>query len=173
MVDRLDPCGEQPIQLGQVGDLGEAVLGELDQELVAHGAEKPFDLAAALGAPGCGVHQLDAQAGARPQQPRVHKGRSVVHVDRAGDATGGQRRAQRYRQPHGVLVEAEPGCHHRPGPVVEEGEQIRLAPAEMWTVQGVTAAVVPLPLSPTYKTMLPSFSESVRMPETLLLAHPP
>jgi hypothetical protein len=58
--------------------------------------------------------------------------------------------AGRYRQAHGVLVEAEPGGHHRPGPVVEEGEQIRLAPAEVWTVQGVTdpQLVAPIGLEP-------------------------
>ena len=52
VVDRLDPGGEQPVQLGQVGDLpsGLAVAGgDLDDELAVHGAEEPLDLAPALG----------------------------------------------------------------------------------------------------------------------------
>jgi hypothetical protein len=40
VIDRLHPGGEQPVQLPQAGD----VLPDLDQELVADGAEEPLDL---------------------------------------------------------------------------------------------------------------------------------
>jgi len=44
----LHPGDQQPVQLGQVGDAAGFVAGELDQELLADGAEEPLDLAAAL-----------------------------------------------------------------------------------------------------------------------------
>jgi hypothetical protein len=73
VIDRLDPGREQPGELGQTADARGDLLGDLDQELLAHGAEKPFDFPSALGPAGRGVHQLDAQAGAGAQQPRVDK----------------------------------------------------------------------------------------------------
>jgi hypothetical protein len=55
VIDTLDPCGEQPVHLGQVGHppSGLAVAGgDLDGELTVHGAEQPLDLPAALGLSG-------------------------------------------------------------------------------------------------------------------------
>ena len=60
VVDGLDPGGEQRVQLGQVGDRAAgavAGVGDLDQELLADGAEEPFDLPAALRA-GPGVEWM-------------------------------------------------------------------------------------------------------------------
>jgi hypothetical protein len=132
----LHPGDQQAVQLGQVADpLGVAV--QLDQELAADGAEEPLDLAASLRPARGGVHQLDAKAGAGSQQPGVYKRRAVVDVDLLGDAAGGQRGPKRCRQPHGVLVVAEPGGHHRPGPVIDEAEQDGLAPGDDRAVQRI------------------------------------
>ena len=60
VIDGLDPGGEQPVELGQVGD---AAGFDLDEELDAHGGEESFDLAAALWAPRSAVHEADAQGG--------------------------------------------------------------------------------------------------------------
>ena len=150
VVDGLDPGGEQPVEPGQVGDLGQPVGGELDEELIAHGPEEPFDLPTALRAARGGVHQLDPQARAAAQQPGIDEGRPVIDVDRLWDAPGRERRAQCRREAHDVLVEAEPGGHHRPGPVVEEAEQVGLAAADGGAVQGVAdpQLVAPVGLEP-------------------------
>ncbi len=50
VVDRLDPRGEQPVEHGQVRDA--RAVADLDQELLADGAEEPLDLAPALGLTG-------------------------------------------------------------------------------------------------------------------------
>ena len=55
-----DPRGEQPVEFQQRrgvvdpggGEVFGGGVGDLDEELLAHGAEEPFDLAAALGATG-------------------------------------------------------------------------------------------------------------------------
>ena len=148
VVDRLGPRGEQPVQLRQVRDLGGAGLGQLGQELAADGAEEPLDLPPALGPSGLAVHQLDAQPGAGPQQPRVDERRAVVHVDVLGDAAGGQRRAQRGGQPDGVLGEPEPGGHHRPGMIIEEREQVGLAAVHPDRVQRVPGPDLVRPVTP-------------------------
>jgi hypothetical protein len=140
VVDALHPGGEQPVQLGQVGEVvaGCAVGGgDLDHELAVDTAEEAFDLAATLGSARGGVHQLDAQLGAGPQQPRVHKRRAVVDVDPAGDATGRQCRPQRGGQPHGVLGIPPPVPDDRPGMVVDEAEQVGLAPGDAGPVQRI------------------------------------
>jgi hypothetical protein len=76
----LGPRGEQPVQLCQARDLGRAGLGQLGQELAADSPEKSFYFSPALGPAGPAVHQLDAQLGAGPQQPRVDERRSVIDV---------------------------------------------------------------------------------------------
>ena len=53
------------------------------------------------------------------------------------DAPGGQRRAQRGGQPHGVLEVSPAGGHHRPGVIVDEREQVRLAARDARAVQRV------------------------------------
>jgi hypothetical protein len=45
VIDRLGPGGEQPVQLGQPGQLRGPLLGQLGQELAADGAEEPLDRA--------------------------------------------------------------------------------------------------------------------------------
>jgi hypothetical protein len=126
----LHPGDQQAVQLGQVGDAVGTLASELDQELLADGAEEPLDLAAALGPGGGGVHQPDAKHRAGPQQPGVHKRRAVVDIDLLGHTTGGQRGSQRRGEPDGVFVVAEPAGHHRPGVVVDEAEQDGLAPGD-------------------------------------------
>ena len=97
MVDLLDPGGEQPVQLAQVSDpvpsaclvcgavaAGGAGVGGLssdfDEELLADGAEEPFDLTTALRAPRCGVDQPDPQLGTGPRRPGIDERRPVVDV---------------------------------------------------------------------------------------------
>ena len=142
MVDGLDPGGEQPVELAQVGDRVPArvalgVPGDLDEELLADGPEEPFDLPAALRAARGGVDQPDAELRAGPQQPGVDERRAVVDVDPVGDPARAQRGAQRGGQAHGVLGEPEPVPDDRPGVVVEEGEQVGLAAADVRAVQRV------------------------------------
>ena len=62
---------------------------------------------------------------------------STKAVDRLGDAPGGQRRAQRGGQPDAVFEVAPAGGHHRPGMVIQEGEQVRLAAGDPGPVQRV------------------------------------
>jgi len=50
VVGSLDPGAEQPVQLSQVPGAG--TVADLNQELVADGAEEPLDLAPALGLSG-------------------------------------------------------------------------------------------------------------------------
>jgi hypothetical protein len=52
VINRLDPGREQPVELGQAADASGDLFGDLDQELVADGAEKPLDLPSALGLSG-------------------------------------------------------------------------------------------------------------------------
>ena len=52
VIDGLDPGGEQLVEPGDVVDLGVA---DFDEELVAHRAKEPLDLAASLRAAGPGV----------------------------------------------------------------------------------------------------------------------
>jgi len=52
VVAGLHPGGEQPVQLGQVGDLGRVRAVQLDEELGADAAPESFDLALALGLTG-------------------------------------------------------------------------------------------------------------------------
>jgi hypothetical protein len=142
VVDGLDPGGEQPVELAQVADrvptrIALGITGDLDEELLAHGPEVAFDLAAALRPTRGGVDQPDAELRARAQQPRVDERGAVVDIDPVGDPARPQRRAQRRGQPHGVLGEPEPMPHDRPGVVVEEGEQVGLAAADDRAVQGV------------------------------------
>jgi hypothetical protein len=88
VVVALDPGGEQPVALGEVG--GAAAGVQLDQELLTDGAEEPFDLAAPLRLTRPGVDQADAQDRAGPQQLAGTERRAVVHVDPVGHPTGGE-----------------------------------------------------------------------------------
>jgi hypothetical protein len=66
VVDGLDPGGEQGVQVGHVLQL--AAGADLDEELLAHGPEEPFDLPPAGGLPGPGMDQADAEHRAGPLQ---------------------------------------------------------------------------------------------------------
>jgi hypothetical protein len=59
VVDRLDPRGEQGVQLRQVVEF--AAGADLDEELIPHRAERPLDLPPAGGLAGTRVHEPDAQ----------------------------------------------------------------------------------------------------------------
>jgi len=83
VIDGLDPGGEEPVHLDQVGDTSGL---DFDQELVAHCAEEPFDLAPAFGPAGPRVDQADPQHRTGPQQRGGDKATAVVNVGRAGDA---------------------------------------------------------------------------------------
>jgi hypothetical protein len=52
VVDGFGPCGEQPVQLADASDVPPPALagiaGDLDQELLADGAEQPLDLPSSL-----------------------------------------------------------------------------------------------------------------------------
>jgi len=78
VVDRLDPGGEQAVELGEVRDLA---LCELDQELAADRPEKPFDLALRGRRARRGVNQLHAQNGARAQQLVRHERGAAIDED--------------------------------------------------------------------------------------------
>ncbi|WP_342593459.1 hypothetical protein [Streptomyces inhibens] len=86
MADVLGPGREQAVHLQQAVDLPSGLTvtgGDLDDEFAVHGAEEPLDLASALRAPWGGVHQLDAEFRAGPQQPRVDEREQIRFA--AGD----------------------------------------------------------------------------------------
>jgi hypothetical protein len=66
VIDGLHPRGEQRVQLDQVVQF--AAGADFDEELLTHGAEEPFDLAAAGGLPGFGVDQPNTQRRAGAEQ---------------------------------------------------------------------------------------------------------
>jgi hypothetical protein len=84
VVDLLDPGGEEPVELQQISHVTLAGLGglagDLDEELVAHGAEEPFDLSPTLRTARGRVGQPDAELGAGSQQPGVNERGPVVHA---------------------------------------------------------------------------------------------
>ena len=146
MIDRLDPRGEQRVELEQRRGRGESSLGQLfgggvgdlDEELLAHATKPPLDLAAALRAVRGGVDQPDAELAAGPQQPGVDVGAAVVDVDAGRDTPRGEGGLQRGGQAHRVLGEPEPVPDGQPAVIVEEGEQVGLAAANVRAVQRVT-----------------------------------
>jgi hypothetical protein len=82
VVDALDPGGEQPVELGQVARAAAGV--QLNEELLADGAEHPLDLAAALGLARRGVCQPDAKDRASPLELAGDERRAVVDVQQLG-----------------------------------------------------------------------------------------
>src|SRR6266536_1299951 len=140
VVDGLDPGGEQRVELAQVVDRGAGRLagaGDLDQELVPDSPKQTLDLASAGGLPGSTVDQPDAEYGAGSAQLGVDEHGPVVDVDLAGQAAGGQPGPQGLGQRHRVLRMPPPGGGHRPGVVVEERDQDRLAARHHRAVQPV------------------------------------
>src|SRR5664280_857307 len=85
-----------------------------------------FDLAPAGGPARLGVGQRDAEHRAGPPQCRVDEHRPVVDVELRGPTTGGQGDPERLPQGHRRLGVPPPSRDHRPGMIVEEGDQDRL-----------------------------------------------
>jgi hypothetical protein len=135
VIDRLYPRGEQGVQLHQVVEF--TARADLDEELIPHRAEHPFDFPSAGGLPRLGMHQPDPQRRARAEQLFVHEGRSVVDIDRGGDAAGGDAGAQRGLEPHRVLAACPPVTGEQPAVVIEEREQDRLTSVDGGAVQRV------------------------------------
>ena len=131
VVPLVQPGGEQAVQVGQrltPGPVaGRGVDGgvDLDEELVAHGAIPPFDLAAPLRAAGRGVDQLDVQHRAGPGQLVGGVGRAVVGIQSLRAAVGLDRVVQRGLQAQGVLAVAPAVPDHVPGVIVQQREQHR------------------------------------------------
>jgi hypothetical protein len=103
------------------------------------------------------VDQLDAQHRAGTQQPRIDEGAAVIDVGRFGDAPAGQGGAQRGGQPHDILVKCPPGAHHRPGMIIDEAEQVGLAPGDDRAVQRIPGPQLVRPggLEPAEHLLLP------------------
>ena len=97
-----------------------------------------------------GVGELDPEHGARPAQPGIDEHRPVVHVALGRAAAGSEAVAQRLSQRDRVLRISPTGRHHRPGMIVEERDEDRLAAGHVRAVQRVTdpAGVGPLGLEP-------------------------
>jgi hypothetical protein len=135
VVDAFDPAAEQPVQLLQVGCAAAGL--QLDQELLADGAEDPFDLAAALRLARLGVGQADAEHRAGPLQLAGDERGAVVHVQRAGQPAGGEPGPERGLQPQGVLGQAPAVADQRAGVVVDGGKQVGLAAGHGGAVQRI------------------------------------
>ena len=135
VIDGLDPGGEQLVEPGHVVDVG---VGDLDEELVAHGAEDPLDLARGPRAgPGREWISRMPEAGAGAQQLGGHERAAVVQIDGLGHTPDGQPGSQGGLGPHGVLGGHPPIAGEQPGVVVQEREQDGLVPADDRAVQGV------------------------------------
>jgi hypothetical protein len=78
VVGSLDPGGEQPVEHGQVRDA--RAVADLDQKLLADGAEESFGLPSSLRFTGRTVGDLDAEPGGCPLQRRVAEGAAVIDV---------------------------------------------------------------------------------------------
>ena len=139
VVDALDPGGEEPVELGQVGQLPAL---ELDQELAAHGAEEALDLAARGRLAGARVDEADAEHGGRAGELLRGKRRAVVDVEHLRQAARGQACAQRGLEPERVLGEAEAVAGQAARVVVDEAEQVAAASAEQGAVQGIAGPEV-------------------------------
>ena len=92
VVDLLDPCLEDPVELLKAR--GRAVL-ELDQHLFTNRPEDAFDLPAPLRPTGRGVDQTDPEHRTRPQQLAGHERAAVINVNGVRPAACGDPGAQR------------------------------------------------------------------------------
>ena len=101
------------------------------QKLFAHGTEEAFDLAAAFGLIGRGVHDEDADGGGDARQLRGAVDLGVVHVEAGGNAAGGDGLAQAVEKGVQSLVGIELGVRDEAAGVVERGlqEDLHLAAA--------------------------------------------
>ena len=111
--------------------------GEFDEELLAHGAEYPFDLATTLRAAWFAVGEFDAERRAGAQQLAGHERAAVVDVDALRQAAGGHPGPQCGLQADGVFAVRPPVADQRPTEIIDEGEQDRLAAGQARAVQRV------------------------------------
>ena len=88
------------------------------------------------------MHQAYPEFRARPQQPGIDEGRSVIDIHAGRDPAGGQRGLQRGTEADGVLGEPETVAAQQPGMIIEEGEQIGLPPADPRAVQSIPSPAV-------------------------------
>ena len=79
---------------------------------------------------------------ARPQQPTIDEGRSVIDIHAGRDPAGSQRGLQRGTEADGVLGEPETVAAQQPGMVVEEGEQIGFPAPDPRAVQSIPSPAV-------------------------------
>ena len=125
VVFALHPGPQAPVQLLQaVGVAG----GQVGQQLRAHGSEPTFLLALALGLVGSGMDQRHAQAGTdQGQLVRTVVG-AVVHVQALRDAAAQQGLLEHGQEGLRVLGQAKGAVRHQPGGVIEESDEVGLAP---------------------------------------------
>ena len=93
------------------------------QELLAHGTEEAFDLAAAFGLIGRRVDDEDADGSGDAGQLRGAVDLGVVHVEADGDAAGGDGLAQTVEEGVQALVGIELGVRDEAAGIVESGMQ--------------------------------------------------
>lgn len=139
VIDGLGPGGEQPVQLSKVR---RRPCLDLDKELHPDGLEDPLDLPPAFRSPGLGVHEAHAEAGACSQELLRDVGGAVVYVDHPGHAPRLECGPERCFEPDRVLRVPPAIADQRPGMVVDEREQVGLAPGDGRSVQGVAGPQV-------------------------------
>ena len=136
MIDDLKPCGEQAVQLGELD-----TIVDLDQELIADRAKKPFDLALRGRRARARVDQPDAEHSTGSEQLRGHERRSAIDQDRFREPAGHQPGSERGLEPEHVLAGAPPPADQHAGVIIDKPEQHR--PSRRGAGQG--GAVQPVP----------------------------
>ena len=134
VIDGLDPCGEQPVESGQVVRRSRL---DLDKELDAHRLEDPFDFPSALRPTWATVHEAHTEARAGPQQLLGRVRRAVIDVAAARHTTRRERSTERRLETDRVLREPPPIADQGAAVVVDEREQVGLAASDHRSVQGV------------------------------------
>ena len=134
MVDPLHPGGEQGVELGEIRD---APVFDLDQELLADRGENPLDLPPAGRLSWLTVDQADPEHPAGSSQPPGDKNVPVVDVKALWYTSGGKAGPQRRFEAQGVLGMAPAVAGKKPGMVVDAGEQVALPVGHNGTVQGI------------------------------------
>ncbi len=135
----LDPAGELVVELLQALDVAEIA----DEELVPHGAEEAFDFAFGGTVPDRRVDQHGAEAGANDAELLGAIVRTVVHIDRLGQAALVEGGLEAVDEVGSVIrgVKGAMGDHTRS--VVNEADEVGLdgwlpeSVGEVGTVQGV------------------------------------
>ena len=112
MVDRLHPGGEQGVELGEIRD---APVFDLDQELLADRGENPLDLPPAGRLTRLTVDQADPEHPAGSSQPPGDKNVPVVDVKALWYTSGGKAGPQRRFEAQGVLGMAPAVAGKKPG----------------------------------------------------------